>query len=291
MHVRRALAPALLATALTGVLASQTTFAQTAPAATQAIVEQPGQQLTPEAMEVFLLTAKVTNKRDAGKGVTGSRRATFTDGVLTHEAHIQVVDVTKPVFEAGGKSEVNFKDSYRFNIAGYKIARLVGLDNVPMSVARKIDDKMAAVTWWIDDVLMDEQARVKKKVRPADADRQAKQWHVMAVWDELVQNKDRNATNIVYTTDWKLWLIDHSRAFRTGTKLEKPALLNHCERSLLDGLRGVARRSRSAARRVAHRVCCGAPPCRGSSGHGRRPQRSPKRLACALLNDLHKPRM
>jgi hypothetical protein len=77
--------------------------------------------------------------------------------------HIQTVDVTKPVFEAGKASELNFQDSYRYNIAGYELAQLLGMENVPMSVERTIDGKRAAFTWWIDDVAMDEKARVKAK--------------------------------------------------------------------------------------------------------------------------------
>ena len=114
-------------------------------------------RLTSEEMEAFLLKAKVANKRDAGSGVTGSSRVTLSDGRLTHDAHVQAVDIARPVFEAGKATELNFKDTYRYNIAGYRLARLVGLDIVPMSVARHIDGKMAAVTWWVDDVMMDEE--------------------------------------------------------------------------------------------------------------------------------------
>ena len=37
----------------------------------------------------------------------------------------------------------------------------------------------------------------------------------MHVMDVLIFNTDRNETNLLYTPgNWKLWLIDHSRAFR-----------------------------------------------------------------------------
>ena len=58
---------------------------------------------------------------------------------------------------------MNFKDTYRYNIAGYRLARLIGLDNVPMSVERTVEGKLAAVTWWVDDVQMDEKERLKTK--------------------------------------------------------------------------------------------------------------------------------
>jgi hypothetical protein len=193
--------------------------------------------LAPEEMEAFLLKATVTNSRDAGKGVTGSTRVTLSDGRLTHDAQVQAIDQYKSIFQAGKASEVNFRDTYRYNIAGYRLARLIGLTRVPMSVERDIDGKRGAVTWWIDDVMMDEDGRTKKKTIGPDALRFARHIQVMKIWDELIQNKDRNRGNMLWTSDWTLWLIDHTRAFRLEKKLQNPSDLTLCERGLLDGLR------------------------------------------------------
>ena len=205
--------------------------------------------LTSPQMEAFLLKAKIIAKKKIPTGTTDPVKATLSDGTLTHDAQIQTVDVAMNVFSAGKATELNFKDSYRYNIAGYRVAVLLGLENVPMSVERRIENKMAAVTWWIDDVLMDEKARMSTTPRPAgpDPDRTAKQTHVMRVWDELIQNRDRNQGNILWTKDWKLWLIDHTRAFRTGVELMKLAQLTRCERSLLERLRGLTAESVAAA--------------------------------------------
>lgn len=203
--------------------------------------------LAPEDMEAFLLKAKITNRRDAGSGVTGSSRVTLSDGRLSHDAHVQAVDVARAVFTAGKASEVNFKDTYRYNIAGYRLARLIGLDNVPMSVERNIEGKLAAVTWWVDDVQMDEGARLKKKTMAPDVQRFAKQIQVMKIWDELIQNKDRNGGNLLWTSDWSMWLIDHTRAFRLGKELVAPADLTRCDRRLLDGMRALTAESLAKA--------------------------------------------
>ena len=203
--------------------------------------------LAPEDMEAFLMKAKVTNRRDAGSGVTGSSRVTLSDGRLSHDAHVQAVDVARAVFTAGKASEVNFKDTYRYNIAGYRLARLIGLANVPMSVERNIEGKLAAVTWWVDDVLMDEGARLKKKTMGPDVQRFAKQIQVMKIWDELIQNKDRNGGNLLWTSDWSMWLIDHTRAFRLGKELVAPADLTRCDRRLLDGMRALTAESLAKA--------------------------------------------
>lgn len=195
--------------------------------------------LSLEAIEAFLANARITATRNAGAGVTDSKRATLTDGTLTHEAQIQAVDIAKDRFDAGKASEVNFRDSYRYNIAAYRVSRLLGMDNVPVSVERRVDGKPAAITWWLDDVLMTEKERLTKKTMGPAPQRTSRQLQMMYVFDELIQNKDRNVGNIVWTKDWKLWLIDHTRAFRTVKELVKPLELQRCERGFFQRLRGL----------------------------------------------------
>src|SRR5688500_9566929 len=194
--------------------------------------------LTPEQMEVFLAKAAIIKEETTSSGVTRPIRATLSDGVLTHDAQFQTVDQAKAVFSAGKASEVDFKDSYRFNIAGYRLAQMVGLQTVPMSIQRRYKNKDAAVTWWIDDVMFEEGGRQKlqDKFGP-DPERTQKQIYIMRVWDELIQNKDRNAGNIVWTKDWTMWLIDHTRAFRSGGSLLKPAELLRVERTMFDKMK------------------------------------------------------
>jgi hypothetical protein len=129
---------------------------------------------------------------------------------------------------------VDFRDSYRYNIAAYRLSLLLGLDNVPMSVEREIDGKPAAVTWWIDDVAMEEGDRLERKVNKYGPNtlRTVSQLQVMRVFDELIQNRDRNRGNVVWTTDWKMWMIDHTRAFRLSKDLLKPEEFERCERTM-----------------------------------------------------------
>jgi len=203
--------------------------------------------LTPEQMEAFLLKARVTNQRDAGGGVTGSRRATLSDGQLTHDVHIQTIDEAKPVFESGRNTELNFKDTYRYNVAGYRVAKLIGIDRVPMSVERAVDGKLAAVTWWVDDVKMDEKERLKTNAAGPDPVKTTKQIQIMRVFDELIQNRDRNQGNVLWTGDWTMWMIDHTRAFRLGKTLLKPEQLARCDRDLLERLRALTPEALSQA--------------------------------------------
>src|SRR4030095_14720061 len=196
--------------------------------------------LTPDEMETFLLHADIVATKSSKKGVTNAKRVTLFDGKVRHDAQVQDVDIALPIFEVGPKyTEVNFKDTYRANIAGYRLAQLLGLGNVPMSVERKVRGKQAAMTWWIDDVVMDEGARQKQHTVGPNPSRTASQIHIMRVFDELIQNRDRNAGNLLWTSDWKMWMIDHTRAFRLGKDLLKPQSLERIDGAFLGKMRGL----------------------------------------------------
>jgi len=194
--------------------------------------------LTPEEMDHFLRQADIVATKSTKKGVTNARRVTLFDGKVRHDAQVQDVNIELPIFEVGPKNtEVNFKDLFRYNIAGYRLSLLLGLGNVPMSVERRVQGKDVAMTWWLDDVMMDEGARQKEHTVGPNPSRTAMQIHVLRVFDELIQNRDRNAGNLLWTSDWKMWMIDHTRAFRLGKDLLKPQQLERVERTLLDRMR------------------------------------------------------
>jgi hypothetical protein len=191
--------------------------------------------LSADQQEEFMRTAKVMNAVSAKKGVTGTVRVTLSDGKITHDASVQRVDQSVAVFQPqGGPTEYNFKDSYLFNIAGWKLAKLLGLDDmVPVSVARGYRGMSAAFTWWIDDVAMDEGERQSKKIEPPDPDSWSREIQVLHVFDQLIYNTDSNATNLLIDGKWHIWMIDHSRAFRRQKTLRNPEMLSRCDRSLL----------------------------------------------------------
>jgi hypothetical protein len=201
--------------------------------------------LTWEQMEEFLLNARIVKSREIGKGVTGSRVATLSDGRLTHDAHVQIVAIEKQIFQPRkGPTEINFKDHYRYNIAAYRLARVLGLSNVPVSVERRVDRDQAAITWWVDDVMMDELERLereKNKTIPASwrTSKTSGYIHIRRVFDELIGNTDRNVGNQLWTRDGTLWLIDHTRAFRLHAKLKQPNVLQRCDRDLFKALQAL----------------------------------------------------
>jgi hypothetical protein len=192
--------------------------------------------LTRAEIEQFLLKAKVVERRELSTGITNSQRALLDDGKFRHHAHIQTVDITKTSFQTVSGTELNFRDSYKYNIAAYELDKLLELNMVPVSVERKVGN-IGAVTWWVDDTLMTELERKKKKLEPPDLPSWNQQMYVCRVFDQLIYNTDRNLGNLVITKDWRIWLIDHTRAFRMMKDLKSTKDLVQCDRRLLSKLR------------------------------------------------------
>ena len=217
---------------------------QPEPTAPQATAAAATPKLTDAQIEDFLLHAKVTKTKSAKKGVTGSLRATMTDGKLTHDAHIQNIDERQAVFSgSGGTTEFDFRDSWSFNVAGYRVDRLIGMNMVPVSVERKWNYKDAAFTWWLDDVMMDEESRLKDKTEPPNTEVWNQQMQMIRVFDELIANVDRNLGNLMITKDWRLWPIDHTRAFRTNKDLKKPLNVTHADRAVVERMKALDKES------------------------------------------------
>ena len=210
------------------------------PAATQTQPQTPSEepQLTVEQMKTFLLNAKVIKEKQTAKGVTAPSRLTMTDGVITHDAAFQTIDESKPKMEfAMGGTEMNFRDSYKYNIAAYELACMLGLGQMmPVTVERKIAGKTGSLTWWLK-VQMDEVDRMKKKIKPPYPESWNEQMHRIRVFTQLVFDMDRNLTNLLIGPQWQLYMIDFTRAFRLHQQLKEEKDLVKCDRQLLTNLR------------------------------------------------------
>ena len=187
--------------------------------------------------EKFLRDALVVATKGVNQGITNSLKATLDDGTTKHEAHVQSIDDYKTRFEGTRGNELNFRDSYKYNIAAYELSKMLNLSMVPPSVERRVGGKNAAVTWWIDDAVMTESDRRKKNLQAPDQDRWNKQAHVVRAFDQLIYNTDRNLGNLVITKDWSMWMIDHTRAFRWMKSCPELKGLKQIDRDLLASMR------------------------------------------------------
>jgi len=196
--------------------------------------------VTDAEREQFLLHADVIKQKGAPGGITGSYRATLKLGDVQHDAHIQPHDEYKAQLQLGSGLELDFRDTWRNNVAAYRIDRMLGLGMVPVTVARydQRSGKPSSYTWWVDDVLMVERERFEKKIQSPSVLEWNRQIYILRVFDQLIYNFDRNLGNLVIDTSWRIWMIDHTRAFKVFKDLrEEKNLSATCEADLLAALR------------------------------------------------------
>ena len=195
--------------------------------------------LTKEQIKQFLLTAKVVKSEHTKKGITDPWRLTLTDGTVTHDASFQSIDEHQFKKELARGTELNFVDSYKYNIAAYKLAELLGVDDIlPVYVERKWNGAEGSLSWWLP-VKMDEVERHKQNLKPPDADAWNNQMYKIRVLDELVYDSDPNLTNVVIGEDWKIWRVDFTRAFRLYQDLKDPKDIVRCDRHLFEKLKAL----------------------------------------------------
>ena len=106
-------------------------------------------------------------------------------------------------------------DSYKSEIAGYLLDRLLDLRMVPPAVEREIEGETGAAVMWLDGPKSVKQTggKVPSGEIWGPAIRR------MQMFDNFIGNGDRNAGNILIGSPGELILIDHSRAFVADQKL------------------------------------------------------------------------
>jgi hypothetical protein len=196
---------------------------------------------TAEAREAFLEKADVVGSKKIGKGVTNPWRLTLRAGELVQDAAFQDVDAIKEEARfRSGRTERDFRDFYGYNIVAYRLARMLGYDDlVPVSIERVWKGRRGALTWWVEKK-WDEDERVKAGVEPTNVPAWERQLYLARAFTALVADTDRNLGNQLVTADFHLWLIDFTRAFRHTMELKTPALLRRVDRRFYERLKALS---------------------------------------------------
>jgi calcineurin-like phosphoesterase family protein len=168
-------------------------------------------------MENFLLQARIVDVVEIGTGITKPKQVTLRQGEREEYAVFKYAD-TDPGLESRTRYTTrkhNQSDRYIYDVAGYKMDRLINLQLVPVTVLREVEGTRGALGSWLGDTI-NERDRAELEQSWGGFCPQMEQYRMRIVFDVLIYNEDRNLTNILWSKNtYLLRLIDHSLAFRT----------------------------------------------------------------------------
>lgn len=177
--------------------------------------------------EEFLKTAEIVRSQEIGEGVTKPYR----------------LYLKKDDLEASGAwknpsgIQSGFLEGWQYEIAAYRLDKLIGLNMIPPYVEREFNGKPGALSLWVKSQysllkIMEEKIEIPKEALPKVDSMK----YVTRAWDCLVANEDRTQQNILYTQDWRTILFDHSRAFRSSKEfVEKLMFGKNGLKTMADG--------------------------------------------------------
>ena len=169
-------------------------------------------------IEKMLAEGKVLKLEDVPIGVTKPQRATLAGDPAMRFAW----KALRPGYSKG------FMESYKAEIAAYKFDRLLGLNMVPPIVERNMNGSHGAAVLWVENT----RGWSVEKPPQGPEPNWSLQLTRMKMFDLLIANIDRNQGNLIYDSDWHLFLIDHSRAFTGKKDLKGMAPLARVDREL-----------------------------------------------------------
>jgi hypothetical protein len=167
-----------------------------------------------EQWEEYLKTAEVMKSRhmEESEGVT-----------RPYELHLEKDGVAaRACWKDVEGRQRGYWEGWKWEIAAYRLDRLLGLNMVPPTVERRYNGNRGSIQLWMD-VMMNYAKKQKEKINPPSYKilPMNRSNYLRWTFDNLIANEDRHLNNILITEDWSLILIDHSRSFRTSKKFTK----------------------------------------------------------------------
>ena len=194
---------------------------------------------TDAELEEFLRTARIVNSEKTKIGRFGVRKLRLEKGDIAAHAACRTRAVEDRTRRLRDREVWFFRDHYIHEPAAYALSELLELEMVPPAVLRTVRGRQASVQLWVEGV-MAEVEREERGIKPPDPRRYLLQLYQMRLFDNLINNLDRNQGNILFDPDWRIWLIDHGQAFIRDQKLPVPHLVRRVQRRVWDRLRSVS---------------------------------------------------
>ncbi len=161
-------------------------------------------------IEAYLRTAPIVRTVRTERGVTQPLRAFFAPGGPIGSMTWKAIPP--------GRSR-GFYESYKSEIAAYELDKLLALGMVPPKVERRVDGDLGVAVMWVDGVKSFADLGGPPKPPPARVARWNREVTRAKMFHNLIGDVDPNLGNWLIDAEWRVTLIDQSRALTTTTEL------------------------------------------------------------------------
>lgn len=121
-----------------------------------------------------------------------------------------------------------YPDSWKWEIAAYLLDKHLGLNMIPPIVVKRFRENKGCCSLDYGNTITLRE-KIAKDLKPSSGAQLAslnRVTYLQRAFDNLIANADRNQGDVLYTKDWRMLLIDHSRAFYTSKKYTKKLLFD-----------------------------------------------------------------
>jgi len=194
-----------------------------------------------EEIEDILRTAEILKSEKIGEGITEPLRLYLKKG----EVEISGVWKNPSGIQKG------FLEGWQYEIAAYKMDKLLGLNMIPPTVERSFKGKRGSLQLWVEhEYSLLKIMEQKIEIPPHKYEQFNKMKYLTRAFDSLIANEDRTQQNIRFTKDWRRILIDHSQSFRSSEEftekllfginaLERPKLFRQLPRAFVEKVKAL----------------------------------------------------
>ena len=186
----------------------------------------------------FLRSAREVSSEVIGHGITKARRLDLSRGGFQARAAFHHIDRNEQkVKQLPNNNRVSYvRDHYTSQVAAFRLGRVLGVPNIPPTVLRRSNGLKGSAQLWIEGAVM-EKEREEKGIKPADRALWNQLYADMRVFDNLINNIDRNTGNMLVDSFGYLWLIDHTRSFGRDHSLPRPETISRCSNRLYEAIK------------------------------------------------------
>jgi hypothetical protein len=127
-------------------------------------------------------------------------------------------------------------DCYKYEIAAYKLNKLIGLNIVPPIVERKINNQTGSLQILIEGYIT-ERDREIRKIQPKSIQEFKNDLDVIKVFETLVYDQCGDiGDTLIQLDNWKIWRVDFSEAFSPSSDILPDCRIERCSKILYKNL-------------------------------------------------------